>query len=40
MLIAVQHHIYNVTLNPDGNSYTLTNATPITKPIKYVKEGQ
>ncbi|VDG17924.1 DUF3290 domain-containing protein [Lactiplantibacillus mudanjiangensis] len=38
MLISVAGHIYNVTINPDGNSYTLTKATPINQPIKYVRE--
>lgn len=37
MLIKVNDHIYNVTVNPDGNSYTLTKATPISNTIKYVK---
>ncbi|KRO09098.1 hypothetical protein IV64_GL000225 [Lactiplantibacillus xiangfangensis] len=38
MLIKVQDQIYNVTINPDGNSYTLTTATPIQQPLNYVKE--
>lgn len=40
MLIKVQDHIYNVTVNTDGNSYTLTKATPIQSKINYVKEGE
>ena len=40
MLIKVHDHIYNVTVNTDGNSYTLTKATPIQATINYVKEGQ
>lgn len=40
MLIKVHDHIYNVTINTDGNSYTLTKATPIQSTINYVKEGQ
>lgn len=40
MLIKVHHQIYNVTVNPDGNSYTLTKAIPIQQPLNYVKEGQ
>ncbi|RRK11772.1 DUF3290 domain-containing protein [Lactiplantibacillus garii] len=40
MLIKVQRQIYNVTVNTDGNSYTLTPATPIQQPLNYVKEGQ
>ncbi|ETY75288.1 DUF3290 family protein [Lactiplantibacillus fabifermentans] len=39
MLIKVNDHIYNVTVNTDGNSYTLTKATPISSTIKYVKEA-
>ncbi|BDZ30111.1 DUF3290 domain-containing protein [Lactiplantibacillus sp. WILCCON 0030] len=39
MLIKVKHQIYNVTVNPDGNSYTLTKATPISTQLNYVKEG-
>jgi len=40
MLVAVKHQIYNVTINPDGNSFSLTTTTPINQPIKFVKEGQ
>ncbi|MFC6180436.1 DUF3290 domain-containing protein [Lactiplantibacillus daowaiensis] len=38
MLVYVQGHIYNVTVNTDGNSYTLTPATPINQPIKTVRK--
>ncbi|MFB9768366.1 DUF3290 domain-containing protein [Lactiplantibacillus modestisalitolerans] len=37
LLIKVKDHIYNVTVNTDGNSYTLTRATPIQQPLHYVK---
>ncbi|AVK64536.1 hypothetical protein C5Z26_10640 [Lactobacillus sp. CBA3606] len=40
MLIIVNKTIYNVTINPDGNSYTLTKATPINPQITYVKGDQ
>jgi len=40
MLIKVQGAIYNVTVNPDGNSYTLTKATPINGHLTYVREGK
>ena len=40
LLIKVDQRIYNVTINTDGNSYTLSPATPIQHPLHYVKEGQ
>jgi len=39
MLIKVKTQIYNVTVNPDGNSYTLTKATTINARLNYVKRG-
>ncbi|WP_047998999.1 DUF3290 domain-containing protein [Lactiplantibacillus herbarum] len=39
MLIKIHDQVYNVAINPDGNSYTLTEATPIQQPLNYVKEG-
>ncbi|MFC6294522.1 DUF3290 domain-containing protein [Lactiplantibacillus daoliensis] len=40
MLIKVNGRIYNVTVNPDGNSYTLTKATPINGHLTYVREDK
>lgn len=40
MLIKVPGHVYNVTVNTDGNSYTLTAATPIQQPLKYVRQSK
>jgi len=39
LLIKVKQQVYNVTINPDGNSYTLTKATPINAKITYIKAG-